>query len=543
MEIEEKRMQPFLLPHLLSEAADKYPRKEAILFNERSISYEGLERASNRLAGTLIQQGTIVGDRVGILLTKSIESVISIFGVLKAGGVYVPIDIRNPAHRVEYMIRNCHIRVLITSSQHLNIVFLDPRIELPLKKVLLVDGIKEELPGQPNDVEFISWQTALEEIAEKSPVMPTSDTNPAYVLYTSGSTGNPKGVVISHINSLTFVNMAAEFFAIHTSDRMGNLAPFHFDLSVFDLFAGIKKGSSIVLIPDYLFAFPARLVEYIKEKDISVWNSVSSVLSMIADRGHAEKWHFPAIRLVHFSGDILPIKYLRTLKQMMPNARFFNIYGQTEANSSLCYPIDKIPDEDNWKIPIGKPFPNFQVFALNEANQEIHSYGEEGELYVRASTVALGYWGDREKSSHSFIQNPLHDAYADRVYRTGDIVKLGPDGNYVFIGRKDHLVKSRGYRIEINEIEVALSNCPGVHQAVVIPVQDDLVGNRLVAYVVPMGGIQMEEKDVLTHCSRLLPKYMIPEKIQFRKHLPQTSTGKIDRQWIIRELLNLEGIQ
>jgi acyl-coenzyme A synthetase/AMP-(fatty) acid ligase len=129
------------------------------------------------------------------------------------------------------------------------------------------------------------------------------------------------------------------------------------------------------------------------------------------------------------------------------------------------------------------------------------------------------------------------------VYRTGDIVELDPDGNYIFIGRKDHLVKSRGYRIEINEIELALSSCPGVHQAVVIPVQDDLVGNRLVAYVVPMGGIQMEEKDILTHCSRLLPKYMIPEKIQFRKHLPQTSTGKIDRQCIIRELLNLEGIQ
>jgi len=530
-------MNDYLLHHLLMNTAQRCPQNEAIIFNERSITYGELEQSSNRLALALCDLGVRVGDRVGIMLNKSIESIISLFGILKAGAAYVPIDPRAPIHRVKYVIKNCEVGCFIASTQHITKLISDLEGDLPLKKVLVTDWDSNRLADQNKNIEWIPWGKIFSETpeSEKCPNTGMSNVNPAYILYTSGSTGVPKGVVISHLNSLTFVNMAAEFFNINVNDRLCSFAPLHFDLSVFDIFVAVKCGATIILVPEYLSTFPMKLAEYIEEKGVSVWNSVSSVLTMLAERGKLEKFRFDALRIVHFSGDILPVKYLRLLKKQMPNATFYNIYGQTEANSSMFYRIGEIPDTDAWKIPIGKAFPNFEVFALDVENRMIDRPNLEGELYVRASSVALGYWRDSEKTAASFVQDPRQPYSSHRIYKTGDLVRMGDDGNYYFIGRKDHMIKSRGHRIEINEIEIALNSLPSVRQAAVIAIPDELIGNRIIAYVSPKEGVKLEEREILNHCGKMIPKYMIPEKIILKEALPATSTGKIDRKLLAKD--------
>jgi amino acid adenylation domain-containing protein len=528
-------MAAYMLQHLLTNAAQRQARKEAVNFAGRTITYLNLDTRSNQLATALTRLGVKKGDRVGLLFGKSIESIISLFGVLKAGATYVPIDPLTPIDRVKYIISNCEIKCLTASSDIATSVIPDLCKDLPLQSVLVSKGPTEELAGQCGSSDVISWEEIFQAESEDHQSCDISDDYPAYILHTSGSTGFPKGVAISHINSLSFVNMATDFFGINKNDRLCSHAPLHFDLSVFDIFVAIKSEATIVLIPQFLSMFPLKLAQYIDQSEISVWNSVSSVLSLLAQRGQLEELLFHSLRLVLFSGEILPLKYLRKLKAHMPTARFFNIYGQTEANSSMFYEINDIPHDDGWTIPIGKPFPNFDVFAINDNNKIISTPGEQGELFVRASTVAMGYWRDSERTSSSFVPDPRQSALPHKVYKTGDIVCLDNEMNYTFVGRKDHLIKSRGYRIEMNEIEITLNSFPRINQAAVVAVSDDVIGNRIIAYVSPIEDDKIREKELMDYCARSLPAYMIPEIIEFRKQLPMTSTGKIDRKSLARE--------
>jgi acyl-coenzyme A synthetase/AMP-(fatty) acid ligase len=306
-------------------------------------------------------------------------------------------------------------------------------------------------------------------------------------------------------------------------------------MSIFDIFVAFKSGACVVSIPEAVAMFPAKLAEYISEKQISVWNSVPSALSLLATYKNLESCDLSGLRLILFAGELFPLKYLRVLQKAMPQARFCNMYGQTEANSSTYYWVDHIPADDTEKLPIGRALPNFEVFALDENKNLVQRSGEEGELYVRASTVARGYWGESEKTANAFVQNPLHSNMNETVYKTGDLVRLDSDGNYVFVGRKDHMIKSRGYRIEIGEIETVLCNHPEIENAVILPIPDELIGNRLAAIIVPSSPDKISKDEVLRHCFAQLPKYMVPECVEFRDSLPMTSSGKVDR-------MKLDGI-
>lgn len=526
-----------LLHHQLTNTSWRCPEKEAVIAVDRSISYQELEERSNQLASVLRRAGVQKGDRVGIFLSKSIESLISLFAILKNGSTYVPIDPRLPSGRIEYILQNCGIACMISSSATLKKVLADLSDDLALKKVILTDWDGDENEKPEGHPQFIPWTSIRDEDGQRNPGPDIADVNPAYILYTSGSTGAPKGVAISHLNSLTFVNMAAEYFGIDTPDRLASFAPLHFDLSIFDIFTAVRQGASIVLVPEFYSTFPIRLAEYIDKQRITVWNSVSSVLIMLVDMGKLEKCGFETLRLIHFSGDILPPKYLRELKSHMKNADFYNIYGQTEANSSMCYHIGAVPPGDHWKIPIGKPFPNFEVFAVNEDGRKISSPGQEGELYVKSSTVAVGYWNDGDRTKERFTSNPLDPADASRCYKTGDIVKLDDEGNFVFVGRKDSMVKSRGYRIELNEIEIILNGHPLVRQAVAVAAPDEKIGHRVVGFASLVEGESLPEIDLLRYCQDRLPKYMVPESIHFLKRLPTTSSGKVDRKAMEKEAL------
>lgn len=521
-------MYDHLLQHLLQNSAEKYPDKVAVTFKEKSVTYAELNRQSNSLALTLQQSGVGKSDRIGILLPKSIEQLVSLFGILKTGAIYVPLDPAAPVGRINYMIRHCGIECLVTAPGSLNTVLASLEDTSAVSRAIVIGKGCGQLTLGHNKVKCLSLDVEAE--AAEFQAEDLSDSSPAYILHTSGSTGNPKGVAISHLNALTFVEMASDYFRVTAADRFCSHAPLHFDLSVFDIFVAIKCGATIVLFPEMLSTFPVKLAEFIEKEQISVWNSVSSVLTMLADKGMLERQSFNSLRLVHFSGDIMPAKYLRVLAKQMSHAEFYNIYGQTEANSSLCYPIGEIPDNDSWRIPVGKPFPNFETFALNEEQQVVSNPGDEGELYVSSSTVALGYWNDREMTREKFVPDPRYPFLDKIAYKTGDLVRIDENGNYLFSGRKDHMIKSRGYRIELEEIETALSGHPEIAAAVVIPIPDEIVGNKISAFIVPVAGCSLGMGNVVSYCATRLPKYMIPEIMDFRESLPKTSTGKVDRK-------------
>lgn len=528
----------YLLPQLLVKTSEKYPNKDALVLGDISITYAELESMSSKLATSLVQLGINKGDRVGIRLKKSVESIIALFGIMKAGAIYVPIDPHAPAVRTNHIIRNSGIECIITSVQEMSTFLTDKETELTIRKAIIVGLNGENSFIQQTDVDCSAW----EEVLNVKPVgyihTCLADVQPAYILHTSGSTGIPKGVVISHRNALSFVDMATDFFEICADDRIASHAPLHFDLSVFDIFAAVKKGSTIVLVPEFLSTFPVKLSEFIDREEISIWNSVSSVLIMLADKGMLTRFGFDSLRLIHFSGDIMHVKYLRILKANMKNAAFYNIYGQTEANSSMFYKVDDIPNDAAWKIPIGKPFPNFDVFAVNDRNEVISQHGEAGELHIKSSTVALGYWDDDEKTMEKFVQEPGNCVFRSTVYKTGDMVQRDENGNYIFIGRKDHMIKSRGYRVELSEIELVLTSHPSVKQAVVVAVADELIGNKIIAYIAKSEEDNIDVHDLLDYCSRFLPKYMVPESIEILNNLATTSTGKIDRTYFMKDALS-----
>ena len=519
----------FLLHHLVSESALRYPERDAIIFKDRALTFAALDRESNKLAHLLVSLKIEKGDRVGLYLDRGIEAIIAACAVLKTGAIYVPIDPASPTRRVSYIIEKCGIKTLVTFQEKLTKLEKAFPEDIPFTQVVLMDET-EPIASALRTVQLVSRRSISEEFGKRAPSVNIIDSDIAYILFTSGSTGNPKGVMLSHQNSLTFVNSSCCFFRIGKEDRLSNIAPLHFDMSIFDIFVAFKAGACVVVVPEAFAMFPAKLAEYIADKKITVWNSVPSALSLLATYKNLNACDLSSLRLILFAGELFPLKYLRILQDAIPRARFCNMYGQTEANSSTYFWVDQVSTDDKGVLPIGKSLPNFEVFALDENGACITAPGSQGELYIRASTVALGYWGEPEKTECAFVRNPLRPELRERVYKTGDLVHLDSDGNYIFSGRKDHMIKSRGYRIEIGEIENVLCSHPEIKNAVVIPIPDELIGNRLLAVIEPLMIGKITRDDVLKYCMVQLPKYMVPETVQFYDSLPMTSSGKVDRK-------------
>jgi amino acid adenylation domain-containing protein len=517
----------YLLHQLLSESARKYPDKIALVFKDQTLTYAQLDLETNRLANQLIKLGVKKDDRVSIYLDKSFYSIISVYGILKAGAAYVPIDPLAPVKYINYIISKCKITSLITFKEKIeNIEKAFPE-ESPLENIIIMNGDSDQ---NLDSVQLINWDEAKRSVSSGTPNINCIEGELAYILFTSGSTGDPKGVMISHRNSLTYVDSTHDFFEIRENDVLSNHPPLHFDMSVFDIFCAAKAGATLVIVPETTSMFPTKIAEFVSDNKITVWNSVPSVLSLLATHSQLEEYDFSNLRVIQFAGEVFPIKYLRRLKEIISQAKYYNVYGQTEANSSTFYLIEKLPENDTDPIPIGKNFPNFNVFAIDDDGKEITKPGEKGEFYVNAGSVAYGYWNDPERTRERFVNNPLKPYLEERVYRTGDVVTLDSDGNYIFVGRKDHMIKSRGYRVEIGQIETAILNHPNVKDAVVIPIPDELIGNRITAVVVPVVQNGINKSDIVKHCSKQLPRYMIPENIEFSDSLPKTSSGKTDRR-------------
>jgi amino acid adenylation domain-containing protein len=511
----------YLLQHLLAEAAARQPDRPAVASDGCQLSYQELDQLSNKVARALLRFGVAPGDRVAVLAPKSAASVAAAYGALKAGTCYVPLDPKAPARRLDYVVRDCGATVIVadeaTAGQAAALASMPG---LPkLRGVLVVDR---------------AWATVAPESAEPLGEERAIETDLAYILYTSGSTGTPKGVMISHRNSLTFVEWAAAAAGLTERDRVCSPAPLHFDLSVFDVFATCRAAACMVVLPEGAATFPVSIAEWLGRERISVWYSVPSVLTLLACYGGLRRFDLSGLRAVIFAGEVFPPKYLARLMEELPHRRYLNWYGPTETNVCTAFEVPA-GGADAGPVPIGKACANTEVFAVTADGRRASSPGEEGELYVRGPSLMRGYWGQQGKTREVLVRHPFAAEQDDLVYRTGDLVTLEPDGNYAYLGRRDSMVKIRGYRIELPEVESALYRHPAVREAAVLPVPDELLGSRLRAVITAAGSAGLTREDVLEHCRRWLPGYMVPDVIEFREALPRTSTGKVDRAGLAHE--------
>jgi amino acid adenylation domain-containing protein len=529
----------YLLPQLLTQSAAREPEREAAVFQDQRLTYAELDARSTRLARLLAAQGVRRGDRVGLYLQKSLPSIVGIYAILKLGAAYVPIDPGAPTPRMGYILRNCGVRCLITSSDRLGRLRQAFATDNPLETLVLADWDASREANGPAGARLVPWGAADGESAEPLP-LDAIDTDLAYILYTSGSTGEPKGVMLSHRNALTFVDWAAARFAVTPGDRLSNHAPLHFDLSILDLFVAAHAGATLVLIPADTALFPRPLAQLIQDAGITIWYSVPSALILMLTHLELATLDLSRLRLILFAGEVFPVKYLRQLHQAVPHAALFNLYGPTETNVCTYYEVQDVPADRTEPFPIGRACENTEVFAVNEAGARC-AVGEVGELYARGSTVMRGYWGRPEDTARALAQNPLQAHFRDPAYRTGDLVKLDANGDYLFLGRRDNQIKSRGFRIELGEIETALYNHPGVREAAAVAIPDEVIGNRIQAFVALDEAAAVAASELERHCKQALPHYMVPEQIALRPALPKTSTGKIDRRALVEGVLSAES--
>ncbi|MBC8095894.1 MAG: amino acid adenylation domain-containing protein [Akkermansiaceae bacterium] len=522
----------YLLPHFLTSNAARDPAKEAVCMGGTTLTYGELDRLSNQLARTLVVLGVKRGDRVGLYVHKSFASVIGVFGIMKAGAAYVPLDPNAPGKRLAYITRDCGIKVIVTSAARLRGLPEFFNEGCPLEKIVLTDEAAAPLPQLPAQASLISWETVKSQDDAAMPATESIDTDLAYILYTSGSTGVPKGVMISHRTIFTFINWACAEFQMTADDRVTSHAPLHFDLSTFDLYATIKTGATIVLVGENLAALPVQMADLIEKERITITYLVPSILSFMVNYGKLNAHDFSALRAILFAGEVFPLKYLRSLMAAIPHAAYFNLYGPTETNVCTYYQVQKedVAPDQTQPVPIGRACANMEVFAIDEHGGLVTEPGQKGELWARGGCVAQGYWGDSVKTAGAFVQNPFNQLYPDMSYRTGDVVTLAPDRkNWLYVGRRDHMIKSRGYRIELGEIESALHRHEQVKEAVVVAVPDELLGNRIRAFVAVTESNAVTAKELEAFCARHVPKYMVPEKIELCAVLPKTSSGKTDR--------------
>lgn len=508
-----------LIHERLRESARRYPDAPAVVEKGTVISYAELDSLSDRLAARLVELGVEAGDRVGIFLPKSIDAVVGLYGAMKAGAAYVPIDPSSKEHRAGYIAGNCRIRHLVSSTKRKS---LWPALaEAGVEHVLVMDGEPE--PAEGFSVHGREWIDGAP--VGELPRVISQDL--AYILYTSGSTGDPKGVMLTHQNCLAFVEWAVDEYQVTHEDRLSSHAPFHFDLSTFDLYAAACAGAPVYLVPKAAAMLPVEVKKFIEANEISVWYSVPSILTMLVELGGLEPGDLPSLRTLLFAGEVFPTKYLSRLMKKLPHTVFANLYGPTETNVCTAYTVPEPPDEDGPTISIGGAIADVETFVVDESDALVPR-GEVGELLVRGPTVMAGYWGDPSLTEGKLIDSPVERHLGDPVYRTGDLVEELEDGNYRFIGRRDNQIKSRGYRIELGDIEAALSAHPSVVEVAVIAVPDEMVSNRILGFATVKD--DTSEMDLQRFCGDRVPAYMVPESISMIDDMPKTSTGKIDRR-------------
>lgn len=479
-----------LLHQLVGLASDRLPDAIAVQGPDSTYTFSELDALANRVARMLEGYGVSRGDRVALWGEKSAWLIVTMQAVLRLGAVYVPIMKGLPAEAATTILANCGVNHVVTDRE---------RFSQLLKH-------RSDLTGVLIEETERAKQYSADPIADES----ITPDDLAYILYTSGSTGEPKGVCVSHRNAMAFIEWAALEVGLDPSSRLANHSSFNFDLSVFDIYGAFYACGRVVLVPESIAISGNQLVNFIDRERISVWYSVPSALLLMMQEGKLLTRTDLALRTIIFAGEVFPIRPLRSLREAWPHLALWNFYGPTETNVCTAYKVTTISADRLHPVPIGRSCSDDRVWLDGTENVP----GAEGELLVQGPTVMLGYWGKEPQG--------------DRPYRTGDICRIDDDGEFVFVSRKDNMVKVKGYRIELGEIEAVLSSYPGLREVAVIKAGEG-VEAVLVAFFVTDGSTAPNVIELKKHCAKRLPNYKLVNLAWPLETMPRTANGKVDR--------------
>lgn len=480
-----------LLHDLVTSAARRTPTATAVRGPDGTFSYRELDEWSNRVARELQRRGVVRGDRVGLWAEKSCLLVAAMQACARIGAAYVPVAPGVPAARARQILDDCAVRAVVVDAGR-----LAGAGDGAMHACMCLDE-RERLASQS--------ASALQEAD-------VTEDDLAYILYTSGSTGQPKGVCMSHRTAMAFVRWAAALTRLDGHSRLANLAAFSFDLSVFDLYAAFMSGGSVSLVPEALSCSPVQLVAFLAREGITVWDSVPSALILMIEQGRLLERSDLSLATIIFGGEVFPIDQLRGLRDAWPKVQLLNFYGPTETNVCTWFEVGRIEPGRTVPVPIGRAACGNRVWLGDADGRPLA--GNEGELFVEGPTVMLGYWG-RERLRHP-------------RYATGDICRLNEDGQFVFVGRRDQMVKIRGHRVELGEIEAVLRTHAGVADVAVVAIGEG-VEARLVALIVPAASPAPTLVRLKEHCAARLPSHMVIGLTWLVDAIPRTPNGKVDR--------------
>ncbi len=511
----------YLLPQLVSEAASRKSQHTAICCRDESLDYAQLQQRSAAVAALLLAAGVKVGDRVGIYMHKCVDCASAIYGIMAAGAAYVPLDPTAPLARLQHIIDSCDIEVLVS----------EPRLDRGVQDLLRVTAIRHVLGGGSSVNQAVSntaWSTVHEHRACDFPGLGLTGNSLAYILFTSGSTGVPKGIMHSHASAMAWAQVTASSYQIDPHDRVSNYAPLHFDLSTLDYFGTAFAGATTVMIPEEYTRFPASLAGLIASERLSIFYTVPYALLQLLQAGVLQQHQYPALRAVLFGGEPMPPKHLEEIMKLWPGVDFYNVYGPTETNGVTHYRVQLDELKSTRAIPIGAVYPNVEAVVLDSHGETVAD-DSVGELAISAGTCMRGYWKRADLNQKVFWLRSQDYQRPDIFVRTGDLVSRRPDGVFEFLGRADRLIKTRGYRVELDEVEASIVAHPAILECAVFAVPDPAGSVNIVAAIVPVEITAFDLSELQGHMRGQLPAYALPRSIEVMADFPRTSTGKIDR--------------
>ena len=485
----------------------KFPNLTAVTDGENSLSFAELASKAVNLANIIKDKVQKINTPVAVFLPKSIDAVVSDMAITYSGNAYMNLDVKNPLERLSNIISLVKPSAIITNSKYASIIdALDPK-DIP---VILIENVTKEENGVTKSCE--EWKKLI-------------DTDPYCIINTSGSTGTPKGVVLNHRSFIDFMEQTFDEYEFSEKDSIGSLSPTVFDIWSYELCMLAGVGSRIVIIPDSFSAFPMKILELIKAQKVTYLFWVPTIMVNIANMNLLESIKLPDLRIIWFAGEVFPTKQFNIWYKALPHVKFSNFYGPIEITlDCVYYNIDK-PIPDDKPIPIGKPFRNTGILLLDDNNNLVEEPFVEGEICVRGSSLAMGYYNNHAKTEIAFVQNPLNTSYNDIIYRTGDVASYNEEGNLIFKGRRDTLIKHLGYRMELGEIEHVIINTLKIVQNCCV-IYNKAKKEITVYYESPN---IVEPSNFRRELGNILPKYMIPTVYIHEVEMKRNTNGKIDR--------------
>jgi amino acid adenylation domain-containing protein len=528
-----------LLQDGVTAQSEARPEAIALAFKDEQLTYGDLEQASNRLARMLRDLGCARGDRIALMMPKMPAAIVGMLAALKVGAMYVPLDPAGPASRLARMLEIGDCRCILAAGP-VGTMLHDALTTARLERLPPIGWLQDDTP----DLAGIVCAFVARDLASLSPTRPSAsanDTDIAHILFTSGSTGLPKGVTITHRNVAHFITWAQRYFGTAPGDRISQHPPFHFDLSTFDIYCTLWSGAQLHLVPPELNLLPHKLVQFMRDAQLTQWFSVPSVLNFMAKYDAVTPGTLPELQRVLWCGEAMPTPTLIYWMGRLPQARFTNLYGPTEATiASSFYTVPRCPADDREPIPIGTACEGEALLVLDERLQPVPP-GETGDLYIRGVGLSLGYWRDPQKTQGAFLSHLDETGSEARIYRTGDLARRDEDGLVYFLGRADSQIKSRGYRIELGEIEAAANATGCLRECAVVAITSaGFEGHAICCAYTAAPGHDVTPADLRERLKTLLPAYMLPVHWREFDTLPKNPNGKIDRPALREAFLRTE---